>query len=135
MDDVNSGQRCADCGGPVGEGNGPPDGWQLEDGRTVCHVCCVADTKRVVDAMIGYERNRRSQMNWTKWEIGRTEGGRAGIGLILLDGDRNRIVSLMKEPDGTVTFREECDGYFCVTMPKDEAKKALVEALEWIDEV
>jgi len=31
--------KCADCGGPVGE-TGPPDGWQLEDGRTVCHTCC-----------------------------------------------------------------------------------------------
>ena len=34
--------KCADCGGPVGE-TGPPDGWQLEDGRTVCHTCCRKD--------------------------------------------------------------------------------------------
>lgn len=39
-------QRCADCAGPIGKDNGPPDGWQLEDGRTVCHACCVFDTKK-----------------------------------------------------------------------------------------
>lgn len=37
--------RCADCGGPIGEDHGPRDGWQLEDGRTVCHACCVRDTR------------------------------------------------------------------------------------------
>jgi len=36
--------RCADCGGAIGQDAGPADGWQLEDGRTVCHGCCVADT-------------------------------------------------------------------------------------------
>jgi len=36
---------CADCGGVVGQDHGPPDGWQLEDGRTVCHACCAKDTK------------------------------------------------------------------------------------------
>ena len=40
--------RCADCGGPIGQDHGPPDGWQLEDGRTVCQVCCVRDLKRLV---------------------------------------------------------------------------------------
>jgi hypothetical protein len=43
---------CADCGGRIGQDNGPSDGWQLEDGRTVCHACCGADTKRVCDEMI-----------------------------------------------------------------------------------
>lgn len=38
-------EPCADCGGVVGQDNGPPDGWQLEDGRTVCHACCVTDFK------------------------------------------------------------------------------------------
>lgn len=37
--------RCADCGGAIGVDLGPPDGWQLEDGRTVCHDCCVNDTR------------------------------------------------------------------------------------------
>lgn len=41
---------CAECGKRVGK-EGPPDGWQLEDGRTVCHACCVSDTRRVVSRM------------------------------------------------------------------------------------
>jgi hypothetical protein len=45
-------QNCADCGGPIGKDNGPPDGWQLEDGRTVCHSCCCADLKKFVDHVI-----------------------------------------------------------------------------------
>jgi hypothetical protein len=36
-------QRCADCNAPIGRDSGPPDGWQLEDGRTVCHSCCRVD--------------------------------------------------------------------------------------------
>jgi recombinational DNA repair protein (RecF pathway) len=40
--------HCADCGTTIGEDAGPPDGWQLEDGRTVCHACCVADFKQLV---------------------------------------------------------------------------------------
>ena len=42
---------CADCNGPIGQDDGPPDGWQLEDGRTVCHACCVVDTNRVFEQM------------------------------------------------------------------------------------
>lgn len=38
---------CADCGKRIGEDDGPPDGWQLEDGRTVCQACCVADLKEI----------------------------------------------------------------------------------------
>lgn len=47
---------CADCGAPIGQDKGPPDGWQLEDGRTVCHACCVVDTRRIVDAAIDGHR-------------------------------------------------------------------------------
>lgn len=43
------GLKCAKCGGLIGQDKGPPDGWQLDDGRTVCHACCIADTKRVVE--------------------------------------------------------------------------------------
>lgn len=35
--------QCDDCGDPIGQDDGPPDGWQLEDGRTVCHSCCLRD--------------------------------------------------------------------------------------------
>ena len=37
---------CADCGGAIGQDSGPADGWQLEDGRTVCQRCCVIDTRQ-----------------------------------------------------------------------------------------
>jgi hypothetical protein len=43
---------CADCGGPIGQDKGPPDGWQLENGRTVCHSCCVADFCKLVDTAL-----------------------------------------------------------------------------------
>ncbi|MCP5014249.1 MAG: hypothetical protein GY938_03080 [Ketobacter sp.] len=43
---------CADCGAQVGQDKGPSDGWQLEDGRTVCHACCVLDFGKVVDKVI-----------------------------------------------------------------------------------
>ena len=39
---------CADCGGRDGEDHGPPDGWQLEDGRIVCNSCCAEDLKRLL---------------------------------------------------------------------------------------
>ena len=52
-------ERCADCGGPIGQDRGPPDGWQLEDGRTVCHVCCVADAQRIRDAAVKLYRSMR----------------------------------------------------------------------------
>ena len=41
-------RRCADCGCRIGQDKGPPDGWQLEDGRTVCHACCAADMGLIV---------------------------------------------------------------------------------------
>lgn len=44
-------RRCADCGCRIGQDKGPPDGWQLEDGRTVCHACCAADMKLIVGRM------------------------------------------------------------------------------------
>jgi Predicted 3'-5' exonuclease related to the exonuclease domain of PolB len=40
---------CADCGGPIGQDAGPSDGWQLEDGRTVCHPCCLSDTRSIAN--------------------------------------------------------------------------------------
>lgn len=43
---------CSDCGGLIGQDKGPPDGWQLEDGRTVCHACCVIDFCGLVDAAL-----------------------------------------------------------------------------------
>jgi len=47
---------CADCGGPIGQDDGPPDGWQLEDGRTVCQRCCVADLHKFVQLVTTMNR-------------------------------------------------------------------------------
>ncbi len=47
MEKIQSNNICDDCGVPIGQDNGPPDGWQLEDGRTVCHKCCCHDTRKV----------------------------------------------------------------------------------------
>lgn len=48
---MEPGSYCADCGmSPYGP-PGPPDGWQLEDGRTVCHACCAKDTRQFLDAI------------------------------------------------------------------------------------
>ena len=43
---------CADCGAPIGHDKRPKDGWQLEDDRTVCNACCVADTKKQVNFIL-----------------------------------------------------------------------------------
>lgn len=43
--------RCADCAGPIGQDDGPKDGWQLEDGRTVCQRCCGQDLSRFADCL------------------------------------------------------------------------------------
>ena len=42
---------CADCSEPIGEDDGPKDGWQLEDGRTVCQKCCGQDLIRFADRL------------------------------------------------------------------------------------
>lgn len=73
-------------------------------------------------------------IEFTKWEIGRTEKGREKEGLILFDNDWHGIFSLMKQKNGSITFCEECDGYFSIDMSKEDAKIALLEALAWIDE-
>lgn len=74
-------------------------------------------------------------MELTKWMTGRTEKGYGKNGLILLDNEgEGNILSLEKSNDGTITFMEECDGCFFVTMSKTDAKQALMEAIAWIDE-
>jgi len=46
--------KCADCGIKIGLDDGPPDGWQLEDGRTVCNKCCVLDTSKIINIITTY---------------------------------------------------------------------------------
>lgn len=61
-------KRCDYCDGPIGKDDGPPDGWQLDDGMTVCHACCVEDTKknmkvyRVVTERDGETANDRNEI-------------------------------------------------------------------------
>jgi hypothetical protein len=43
---------CDDCGVEIGYDNGPRDGWQLEDGRTVCQCCCIRDTKKQLGIVV-----------------------------------------------------------------------------------
>jgi hypothetical protein len=38
-----------------------------------------------------------------------------------------------KELEGQITFRDGCDEIYTVTMSKEDAKKALLEAIAWID--
>lgn len=40
---------CADCGRRVGEDGGPADGWQVEDGRTICNTCNAAELDALAD--------------------------------------------------------------------------------------
>jgi len=42
-------RQCADCGTEIGKDAGPKDGWQLEDGRTVCHACAAVDLKKFAE--------------------------------------------------------------------------------------
>lgn len=54
---------CADCAGPLWEDGlgGPVDGWELEDGRTVCHACCVKELRALLPA-IREELARRKEV-------------------------------------------------------------------------
>ena len=56
-DDDN--RYCDDCGRQIDHDERPPDGWQLEDGRTVCHNCCVRDTTLMVDELIRFGLRER----------------------------------------------------------------------------
>lgn len=47
------------------------------------------------------------------------------------DSEYSRVISL--ERDGNkIIFREECDGYFSVTLTREAAIDALQEAIDWI---
>ena len=62
----------------------------------------------------------------TKW----TQIDSAGI--YLNDDDGGRILTISKDEGGLITFGEACD-YFSVSMPKEDAKQALREALAWLE--
>ena len=80
LTDIMEIQTCADCGVPIGYDVGPPDGWQLEDGRTVCQKCCVDDAKRIVKNTIKFMKcttARGGEGESTKSQ-GHPEGSQAG---------------------------------------------------------
>lgn len=54
-------------------------------------------------------------------------------GIYLNDDDGGRILTISKEGGHLVTFSEACDYYFSVTMSKEDAKRALLEALAWLE--
>ena len=47
---------CDDCGFEIGD-DSPSDGWQIGD-KTVCHTCCSADFGRIVDIVIGLNKEQ-----------------------------------------------------------------------------
>ena len=49
--ELGSDNRCDACNGPIFTGEGPPDGWQLEDGRSVCHDCSAADLRQIAETI------------------------------------------------------------------------------------
>lgn len=51
--------RCDDCYGPIFNGEGPPDGWQLDDGRSVCDDCCASDLRQMVESIRAENRSRQ----------------------------------------------------------------------------
>lgn len=50
---ISKAKYCADCGVLLNY-DGHKDGWQLEDGRIVCHSCCVKDFKKLVCEIIDF---------------------------------------------------------------------------------
>lgn len=65
------------------------------------------------------------------WKIEQTqEMHSAGINLI--DGDRDRTLSIAKTDNGLIHIREGCDGFFRKECSKAEAIEALQEAIEWL---
>jgi len=60
-----------------------------------------------------------------------TEKRHGKISINDVDGDL-RTLSVKMMHDGTVLLREECDGYFCAQLSRDEAVDALKEAIDYI---
>lgn len=57
---------CSECQGPIGQDEGPPDVWHLDDGRTVCQACCMSDTVSSMDMLKAtirqFERKARKEV-------------------------------------------------------------------------
>lgn len=46
---------CDDCGFEIGD-DSPVDGWEMEDGRVICHSCCCSDFSVLVDRAIALNK-------------------------------------------------------------------------------
>ena len=64
----------------------------------------------------------------------RWESSPQGLTLRADDDSDQRVIRLCQDPWGTITFREACDDYFFVTVTRQEARRLLQEALDWIGE-
>lgn len=52
-------------------------------------------------------------------------------------GDNDgRVLDILFDDDaGRIVFEEMCDSFYAIELPPDQAKAALLEAVEWIDKV
>ena len=68
-----------------------------------------------------------------KWRTGKSEKGYGDPGILLLDGDMDRVLSVTKQDDGQIQFMEECDGYFRLKCSKEDALAVVEELKAWIE--
>ena len=69
----------------------------------------------------------------TKWKTGKSENGYGEDGIVLLDGDLDRVLSVTKQEGGQIQFMEECDGHFRLTCGKEDALRVVDELRSWIE--
>lgn len=76
-------------------------------------------------------RNAKTQRNTTEsgWWVDYGDF----IRMVDYDGEA-RVLSIRKLGEHEVLFLEECCQNFCVSMSKENARKALQEALDWLGE-
>lgn len=74
-------------------------------------------------------------MSLEYWDV--REGERDGVEIgdlkLKCDDAQGRVLTLEKRQDGKIIFREGCAELFTATMINEDAKKALLEAIAWID--
>ena len=68
-----------------------------------------------------------------KWKKGASENGYGEPGIILIDGDMDRVLSVTKQEDGQIQFMEECDGCFRLKCSKEDALAVVDELRAWIE--
>lgn len=66
------------------------------------------------------------------WLTGEIDTGEGQKGILLKDGQTNRVLAISKESHG-IGFIEACDFNYGVVLSEKWAKAALAEAICWID--